>query len=64
MRHNLGGILKQYRLDAKLTQVQAAEMIGAAVRTWQDWEAGRRNIPPAKYRLFVILLYYAKVAQP
>lgn len=49
-------MIKSARIKAGLTQVQAASMIGAAVRTWQDWEAGRRNIPPAKLTLFLILL--------
>ena len=39
----------------KLTQEQAANVIGASVRTWEAWEAGVRNMPPAKYTLFLML---------
>lgn len=34
--------LKQARLDAGLTQRQAAERAGIAVSQWQDYETGRR----------------------
>jgi DNA-binding transcriptional regulator YiaG len=43
------------RKAAKLTQSQAAALIGAKLRTWQEWEGGRRNMPPAKWALFAIL---------
>lgn len=29
-------------------------MIGATRRAWQEWEAGRRNMPAAKWELFLI----------
>jgi DNA-binding transcriptional regulator YiaG len=44
------------RRRAGLTQSQAAMMIGAALRTWQDWESGARNMPGAKWALFSLLL--------
>lgn len=43
------------RLAAGLTQTQAAAIIGATRRTWQDWESGARNMPHAKYALFLML---------
>ncbi len=42
------------RKRAGLTQREAAKLIGAAMRTWQDWEGGRRNMPQAKWELFKI----------
>lgn len=46
--------IRAARLAAGLTQRQAGEVIGAAERTWQDWERGERNMPPAKWELFRI----------
>lgn len=40
------------RKVAGLTQEQAARVIGATRRAWQEWEAGRRNMPWAKWELF------------
>ena len=42
------------RQAAGLTQEKAAEIIGATRRAWQEWEGGRRNMPPAKLELFQI----------
>lgn len=47
------------RRAAGLTQTQAATLIGAALRTWQDWESGARNMPPAKWAYFVLLTGYS-----
>jgi DNA-binding transcriptional regulator YiaG len=46
------------RKAAKLTQAQAAALIGAKLRTWQDWEYGKRNMPPAKWAYFCLLTGY------
>lgn len=47
--------IKEARLKAGLTQKQAAELVGSpSYRTWQDWEAGKRNMPAAKWELFQI----------
>lgn len=46
------------RLAAGLTQAQAAESIGAALKTWQCWESTTgeaRNMPHAKLRLFKLV---------
>lgn len=39
-----------------LTQVDAAQMVCAADRTWQQWEAGERRMPAAAWHLFLIRL--------
>ena len=46
--------IRESRLSIGLTQAQAGAIIGATRRTWQDWEAGRRNMPPAKWELFLL----------
>ena len=49
------GTIRQARKAAGLTQEQAGKLIGApSRRTWQNWETGRRNMPPAKWELFQI----------
>ena len=40
------------RKAAGLGQAAAAALIGASVRSWQEWEQGRRNMPGAKLELF------------
>lgn len=52
------------RLAARLTQSQAAALIGAKMRTFQEWEGGRRRMPPAKWALFCILTGYETPANP
>ena len=45
--------IREARHRAGLTQVQAGAIVGApSRRTWQDWEAGRRTMPTAKWELF------------
>jgi DNA-binding transcriptional regulator YiaG len=51
------------RTQAGLSQVEAAELIKAGRRTWESWESGRRNMPVAKYNLFVILMNQQKEKQ-
>ena len=46
--------IKKSRLDAGLTQSQAAALIYSALRTWQHWEEGDRSMHPALYELFTI----------
>jgi DNA-binding transcriptional regulator YiaG len=48
-------IIKDVRKQSGLTQTQAGMMIGAALSTWQAWEAGTRNMPQAKYNLFLLM---------
>lgn len=42
------------RKAAGLTQTQAAELIHSALRTWQQWEAGHRDMHPGLWELFLI----------
>jgi DNA (cytosine-5)-methyltransferase 1 len=44
--------IKQARAHAGLTQTQAGAVIYTPLRTWQDWEAGKRPMHPAFYELF------------
>ena len=47
--------IKEARVQAGLTQAQAGALVGApSQRTWQDWEGGRRNMPAAKWELFLL----------
>jgi len=42
------------REKAGLTQTEAAKLIYKALRTWQQWEAGSRDMDPAYWELFKI----------
>lgn len=53
-RNSSARTIRKRRLALGLTQTQAAALIGGGLRTWQDWEYGRRNMPPAKLELFLI----------
>lgn len=44
--------IKQARLNAGLTQTQAAALIYKSLRTWQQWEAGDREMDLALFELF------------
>jgi len=46
--------LKKTRVEAGLTQTQAAEMVGITLRNWQHWEAGTRKINAGLIELFMI----------
>lgn len=46
-----GRRLKQIRQDAAVTQAEAAEAVGVAVRTWQGWESGVDPQPKHRRRL-------------
>lgn len=46
--------IKAAREKLGLTQVRAAEIIGASPVAWQKWEYGERNMPPAKWELWLI----------
>ena len=37
-----------------LTQTEAAALVYAGLRTWQDWESGDRRMHPAIWELFGI----------
>lgn len=48
------------RQAAGLTQTQAATLIHASLRGWQEWEAGTRRMHPAMFELFRIKTGQAK----
>lgn len=37
------------------TQTQAGQLVGGALRTWQDWESGKRAMPAATLALYLLL---------
>ena len=46
------------RYDARLTQREAAMLIGVSCRTWESWETsgkGHRNMPACKMVLFRLM---------
>lgn len=45
----------QARYDARLTQREAAMLIGVSKRAWESWESGARNMPTCKLVLFRLL---------
>lgn len=48
--------LKAARNRTGLTQTQAGALIHAPLRTWQDWEYGKRKMPLAKWELLKLKL--------
>lgn len=42
------------RINAGLTQLQAANVVHSALRSWQHWENGDRRMHPAIFELFLI----------
>ena len=51
--------LQALRAAARLTQTVAAKMVHASMRTWQQWEAGNRQMPPAATELWCLAAYKA-----
>lgn len=46
--------IKGARAIAKLTQTAAGELVGATLRTWQDWEYGHRPMPARAWDMFLL----------
>lgn len=46
--------IRQARIRSGLTQRECAELIGVALRTWQQWEEGSRKINASAWELFCI----------
>ena len=44
--------VRERRKLAGLTQTQAATLVCAKLRTWQDWEAGNVKMHPGLWELF------------
>jgi len=45
--------IRQARIDAKLTQKQAGELLGYSAGAWMKWEYGER---PMRRKLFQVFL--------
>lgn len=50
--------LKQLRKYAGLNQREMSEKLGIPLRTWEDWESGRRTMPEYTLRM---MSYYVKI---
>lgn len=48
--------IRKAREELLLTHAQAAALVHAAARTWQQWEAGDRKMHPAFWELFTLKL--------
>ena len=46
--------VRERRKLAGLTQTQAATLVCAKLRTWQDWEAGSVKMHPGQWELFIL----------
>lgn len=46
--------IRDKRNNAHLTQTAAAALVHSALRTWQDWEAGKAAMHPALWELFTL----------
>jgi DNA-binding transcriptional regulator YiaG len=46
--------IKAARLEKGLSQTAASELVHSKLRTWQQWEAGDRNMHPGLWELFQI----------
>jgi hypothetical protein len=44
------------RIGVGLTQVQASALVYAPLRTWQNWEQGKRPMPRAVWELWLLKL--------
>ncbi len=50
------GQIRAARLEAGLTQAQAADLINATASAWESWEQGLRRMHPGLWELFRIKL--------
>lgn len=46
--------IKSARIAAGMTQTEAGACVGGSLRTWQDWESGKRAMPVAAWELFLL----------
>lgn len=51
--------VRERRKLAGLTQTQAATLVCAKLRTWQDWEAGNSSMHAGLWELFNLKIKYA-----
>lgn len=47
--------IRTARNAAEHTQTEAGVLVGATLRTWQDWEGGQRPMPPGLFALYQLL---------
>lgn len=47
--------LKALRISLGLSREEAGELVSSTERAWKSWELGDRNMPAAKWRLFLLL---------
>jgi DNA-binding XRE family transcriptional regulator len=53
--------IKATRKLAGLTQSAAGRLVHASLRTWQDWESGKRRMSLAAWELFNLLIQFESV---
>jgi len=46
--------IREARMHSELTQTEAAQVVRASLRGWQQWEAGDRAMPPGLFELFML----------
>ena len=46
--------IREARIVAGLTQMEAAQTVQASLRAWQQWEADDRAMPPGLFELFML----------
>lgn len=46
--------VRQARRAAGLTQTEAAKIVSASMRAWQQWESGERTMPPGLFELYML----------
>ena len=56
-------VLKELRTITGYNQREMAESLGMPLRTWEDWEAGRRTPPEYIPRLLGYQLKYEKLVR-
>lgn len=44
--------IARMRNDVRITQTEAAAIVQASLRTWQNWESGATKMRPALWELF------------
>jgi DNA-binding transcriptional regulator YiaG len=47
--------IKAARIASGMTQTDAGASVGGTLRTWQDWESGKRAMPSAAWDLFLLV---------
>jgi putative transcriptional regulator len=47
-------LIKDIRGGVGQTQTEAAETVHGKLRTWQDWESGKRAMPLAAWELYLL----------